>query len=252
MMEYCRQGGRVGKSWISAAPSSQPYTKERDVKSFDDIEILARGHHPDFDDRLTELGHAKSREELIAMPDDRWLAMMTRCVFQAGFVWKVIEAKWDGFEAAFDQFDPSRVSFYSDDDIARLASDTRIVRNGQKIIATVTNAGLVAELSAEHGGFGKFMADWPAGDQTGLMALLKKRGSRLSGMTAQYFLRFSGWGGWMLSKDVIAALIREGVVEKAPTSKAALASVETAFSKWSAASGRPRADISRILALSIG
>jgi 3-methyladenine DNA glycosylase Tag len=222
------------------------------VKTFAEIEDLARGHHADLDERLASHTYGKTRDELISMPDDRWLAMMTRCVFQAGFVWKVIEAKWEGFETAFDGFDPSRVSFYSDDDIARLASDTRIVRNGQKIIATVTNAGLVAELSAEHGGFGQFMADWPQGDQTGLMAVLKKRGSRLSGMTAQYFLRFSGWGGWMLSKDVIAALIRDGVVEKAPTSKAALAAVETAFSTWSAEAGRGRADISRVLALSIG
>ena len=30
---------------------------------------------------------------------------MTRAIFQSGFSWKVIEAKWPGFEEAFDGFD---------------------------------------------------------------------------------------------------------------------------------------------------
>ena len=50
----------------------------------------------------------KSPAELAAIPDDRWLAEITRCVFQAGFNWSVIENKWDGFETAFDGFDVSR------------------------------------------------------------------------------------------------------------------------------------------------
>ena len=33
----------------------------------------------------------KSPAEVAAIPDDRWLATMTRAVFQAGFSWKVIE-----------------------------------------------------------------------------------------------------------------------------------------------------------------
>lgn len=222
------------------------------MNSFSKIEDMARVHHPDLDARLAGHGRPRSPQEIADIPDDRWLSMMARCVFQAGFVWKVIEAKWPGFEAAFDGFDPVKVSFYSDDDVARLASDTRIVRNGQKILATVHNAGLVTDLSQEHGGFGRFLADWPAGDQPGLLELLKKRGSRLSGMTAQYFLRFSGWDAWILSKDVGAALVREGVVEKAPTSKTAIAKVQAAFTGWVAESGKSQSEISRVLALSTG
>lgn len=219
---------------------------------FADIEALAREHHPDLDDRLAAHGAPRPPQELADIPDDRWLSMMTRCVFQAGFVWKVIEAKWPGFEAAFDGFDPVKVSFYSDDDVARLVSDARIVRNGQKILATVHNAGFVADVSKEHGGFGRFMADWPADDQPGLLAVLKQRGSRLSGMTAQYFLRFSGRDAWILSRDVGKALVRAGVVDKAPTSKSAMAKVQAAMSGWTRESGRSQSEISRILALSVG
>jgi|GEM_PF-778820 len=145
------------------------------MQDFGAIEAMARGHQPYLDARLAAHGRPRSPQEMADTPDDRWLSMMTRCVFQAGFVWKVIEAKWSGFEAAFDGFDPVTVSFYSDDDVARLASDERIVRNGQKILATVHNAGFVADVSKEHGGFGRFMAEWPASDQPGLLELLKKK-----------------------------------------------------------------------------
>lgn len=222
------------------------------MNSIDTISEMARAHHPDLEARLAAHHGPKAAAELAAMPDDRWLSLMTRCVFQAGFVWKVIEAKWDGFEAAFDGFDPNRVSFYSDDDVARLASDERIVRNGQKILATVENAGMVAEISAQHGGFGRFMADWPAADQPGLLEFLGKRGSRLSGMTAQYFLRFSGWDAWILSGDVAKALVREGVLDKPAVSKTALRKAQEAIAAWAAESGKPQSEISRILAMSVG
>jgi 3-methyladenine DNA glycosylase Tag len=48
----------------------------------------------------------KPTAELAAIPDHRWLAEMTRGVFRAGFNWRVIDAKWPGFEAAFHGFDP--------------------------------------------------------------------------------------------------------------------------------------------------
>ena len=44
--------------------------------------------------------------ELEAMADDRYLSEVTRCVFKAGFVWRVIENKWPGFEDAFKGFVP--------------------------------------------------------------------------------------------------------------------------------------------------
>ena len=222
------------------------------MRSFEEIRALALGHHPDLDARLSEHQEPLTVGELRAIPDDRWLAEMTRRVFQSGFVWKVIEAKWDGFEAAFDGFDPARVSFYSDDDVARLVSDERIVRNGQKIMATIENAQMVQDVAAEHGSFGAFLASWPVEDQIGLLDYLGKKGSRLGGMTGQYLLRFGGWDAFILSADVTAALIREGVIDKAPTSRKARQAVQDAFNAWRAESGRPQSVISRTLALSTG
>jgi 3-methyladenine DNA glycosylase Tag len=178
---------------------------------------------------------------------------MTRCVFNAGFNWKVIDAKWDGFEAAFEGFDPTRLSFFADDLMDRLVSDARIVRNGQKIRATLENAKFVADTAREHGSFGAFLASWPADDQVGLLALLRRKGSRLGGATGQYFLRFAGWDAWITSRDVCAALMRERVLDSAEAQTArALKSVQHAFNHWHTESGLPYSQISRVLALSVG
>ncbi|MEO1091886.1 MAG: DNA-3-methyladenine glycosylase I [Pseudomonadota bacterium] len=194
----------------------------------------------------------KPAAALIATTDDRWLAGMTRCVFQAGFNWKVVNGMWPGFEEAFEGFDPRRWSMMSDDDLDRLVSDTRIVRHGAKIRSVQRNASLVCELSDTHGGAGTFFANSPPQNFVGLLDLLKTRGNRLGGQTAQYFLRSMGVDGFLLSKDGVAALIAAGVIDQSPTSKAAMAAVQGAYDRWSDETGLPLMAISRILGLSIG
>ena len=190
-------------------------------------------------------------EELAAIPDDRWLSMMTKRIFQSGFVWYVIEAKWPGFEDAFEGFEPRRVAMYGDEDLDRLISDARIVRNGAKIRSAIENAGFLTALAEEGGSAAKVFAAWPDEDYIGLLDMLKKRGSRLGGNTGQYVMRSMGKPAFVLSKDVVAALIREGVVDKPPTSKSALAAVQDAFSHWSQETGRDLSALSRILAASV-
>lgn len=223
------------------------------ARRFASVLKLAAGHHGGEKSVLAQSANTHSVRDLAAVPADRLLSVMTRCVFNAGFNWKVIEAKWDGFEAAFEGFDPGKLAFFGDEMLDRLVSDERIVRNGQKIKASLGNARFVAEVEAKEGGFGRFLANWPADDQVGLMDVLNRRGSRLGGATAQYFLRFAGWDAWIASGHVCAALVREGVLAKpAATSKGDLARLQAAINDYHADSGLPRAQISRLLALSVG
>jgi len=201
---------------------------------------------------IGESTQPKSPAELAAIPDDRWLAMMTRCIFQAGFNWKVIENKWPGFEEAFEGFDPPRWAFAPDEDLDALARDKRIVRNPQKINTVRDNAIFVCDLTKEHGSAGRFFADWPMTDQVGLLEVLKNRASRLGGNTAQYFMRFMGLDTFILSRDVTAALKLEGVIDKPATSKSAMKAVQQAFNAWAGETGRSRVQLSRILAMSAG
>ena len=197
------------------------------------------------------LPEPKSLDALRAIPDDRYLSMMATVIFRSGFSWKVVENKWPGFEEAFEGFDPHRVAMYADEELERLVSDKGIIRNGQKIKSVIDNAGFIVGLANEHGSAGSFFASWPADDFTGLWTYLKKNASRLGGNSGPLFLREMGWDTPMMSRDVVRVLIAEGVVDKAPTSQKALAAVQEAFNAWSAESGRPNAQISRIMAQSI-
>lgn len=223
------------------------------MRKFDDILGLAAQHHGSTKQVLEMAGNEFAVSDPKGVSDDRYLAEMAKAVFSAGFSWKVIRKKWPGFEAAFEGFQPNRVAFYADEDLDRLLSDAAIVRNGQKITATIENARFIVATTKEHGSFGTFLATWPVDDQAGLLTYLGKHGSRLGGATAQYFLRFSGYDNWIASKDVCAALMREGVLEKpTATSKTALKAIDSAITELQAQSGLPRAAISRVLALSVG
>lgn len=156
----------------------------------------------------------KSPEDLKSIPDDRWLAEMTKRIFQAGFSWQVIENKWPGFEDAVHQFDTGRCAMLSDEDIDSLLQNREIVRNGAKIATVPHNAAFLNELASEHGSAAAFFADWPTDDFAGLLTILKKRAKHLSGTAGQVFLRGMGKDGFMLGKDVIAALVSAGIIER--------------------------------------
>jgi 3-methyladenine DNA glycosylase Tag len=223
------------------------------MRSFDEILALAATHHGSPEAVLEKAANSHAVADPTTVSDDRYLATMTRCVFNAGFNWRVIEAKWDGFEAAFLGFNPHKVAFMSDEDLDRLVSDERIVRHGAKIRSTIENARFIVTEAEQHGSFGAFLAGWPAGDQAGLLAYLGKHGARLGGATGQYALRFSGHDAWIASGDVSAALVREGVLDQPKaTSKSTLKAVGEAINTLAEQSGRPRAVISRVLALSVG
>ncbi len=217
---------------------------------FDEIYEIAASRHGGADNLEASIPKPKPVDELIAMPEDRWLSTITKCVFQAGFNWKVIEAKWDGFETAFDGFDVGRCAFMDDEKFDALLQDTRIVRNGAKIATVCDNAAFLMELR-EEGGAGQVFGGWPSTDFIGLLEMLSERGSRLGGASAQYAMRFAGRDSFILSKDVTARLIAEGVVDKQPTSKKAMAAVQDAFNTWMDQSGRSLTEISRVLAMSL-
>jgi 3-methyladenine DNA glycosylase Tag len=190
---------------------------------------------------------------LAKLGDDRVLSEMAARVFSAGFVWSVIDNKWPGFEEAFLEFNPKRLLFQPAEFWEKLASDKRIVRNPQKITAVHHNARFVADIAREHGSFGKFLAQWPADDQVGLLELLAKRGARLGGRTGQYFLRFLGKDGFVVSGDVVACLRDAGLdIAENPTSKRDMKRVQDAFNGWAKETGLPRTHLSRICAMSIG
>ena len=158
------------------------------LKNFKEIKERAEYRKGGAKKLIALMPRVSSKKELISLGDDRYLAMMTKSINQAGFSWKVIEKKWPEFEEAFLGFDTFKLSYLSPDQWEAFTNDRRVVRNWQKIKALQDNVFFVREESRRHEGFGNFIANWPEDDQIGLMAHLKKKGSRLGGQSALWFL----------------------------------------------------------------
>src|SRR5210317_2194283 len=75
------------------------------------------------------------QDVLISRPDSYYLEEMTRSIFQAGFVWRVINSKWPTFREAFFDFDLNKLMKLNERDWENFVQDKRIVRNRQKIQA---------------------------------------------------------------------------------------------------------------------
>lgn len=189
--------------------------------------------------------------DIASLGDDRILSQFSKRVFQAGFNWSVVDNKWPGFEEAFHGFDIGRNAMMSDADLDAHLRDTRIIRHGAKILSVRDNAVFLSDLAREHGSAAAFFSGWPEDDLAGLWEVMKKRGSRLGGVTGQYALRFLGKDSFILSRSVVAALHRAGVVDGPATSKGAQRKVQAAFNAWAEESGESYTRMSRILALSV-
>ncbi len=59
---------------------------------------------------------------------------------QAGLSWITILRKRENYRRALDGFDPEKIARYGDADVARLLTDTGIVRNRLKIASAIANA----------------------------------------------------------------------------------------------------------------
>jgi len=191
-------------------------------------------------------------KELSKITDDRYLSMMTRCIFRAGFVWRIIDYKWPGFENAFANFNPLAVAHFSDERLEQLAQDPTIVRHFTKIVAVRNNAVYVLDQQRRHGSFAAFIAAWPTEDIVGLWLELKKQGSRLGGNSGPMMLRSMGKDTFLITKDVCDALVHHGFIDKfSVNSQRDLRRVQDIFNSLCEQSGRSLSEVSRILACTV-
>lgn len=203
------------------------------------------------DQLAAQLPSPRSALGLKRLPAERYLSEMSRAVFRAGFVWKIVDYKWQGMTEVLHGFDPVACAFQPDEALEALLQDERAIRHLVKLRSIRDNAAFILEVEKSHGSFGQYVAAWPVTDIVGLHADLKKRGSRLGGRTGQFFLRRVGKDTFCLTRDVVGALARQGIVDRQPTSRRDLRQVQAAFNEWQQQSGRPLCEISRILSCSI-
>jgi 3-methyladenine DNA glycosylase Tag len=224
------------------------------LRSFDKIFALAaerKGGRAALNKLLAET-QPRAPRAIAKLGDDRVLAAMTRAVFAGGFGWHIIGGKWPGFEAAFSGFDPYACAFLNDERLDALMRDRRIIRSPKKILGVPRNARFVLDLAAEHGGAARFFAAWPDAAFVDLNEIIRKRGVGFGFENAARFLRGIGKPAFIASPDVVAALVREGVLDRPSAGKKALVKMQAAFNHWSAESGHDLTTLSRVLAMSGG
>jgi DNA-3-methyladenine glycosylase I len=116
---------------------------------------------------------AEGSELMIAYHDREWgvpvhddqklFEYMLLDTFQAGLSWAIILNKREGFRKAFDNFDAEKIARYTSHKVERLLADPGIIRNGQKIRATVANARAFLQIQKEFGSFDAFIWQFVGG-----------------------------------------------------------------------------------------
>ena len=76
---------------------------------------------------------------------------------QAGLSWSKILKRRKTYRKAFDNFNPVKISKYTDKDVKRLLADEWIIRNKLKVSAAINNAKRFLEVKKEFGSFNKYI-----------------------------------------------------------------------------------------------
>lgn len=189
--------------------------------------------------------------QLKKLTDADCLSNMSRRIFQAGLSRQVIDNKWPGFIDVFHDFDIHFNRMMSDDALASLMDEKRIVRHWGKIQSVRHNAQTIHEFNEEQGGFVNTLAEWPSDNIVEFWHVLKKQFKQLGGLSGPYFLRRVKKDTFLLTGDVIRALDYWGAVNETPKNKKQLSHVQDCINHWQQESNRPYCQISMILALSV-
>jgi 3-methyladenine DNA glycosylase Tag len=135
---------------------------------------------------MEELLPRKAPAKICPQSLSDYFEVLTKAVFKSGISWGVIEARWGGVSAAFEGFDPTRVAVFTPETVEQLMRDARMVRNRDKIEATVGNAAAIISLEREHGGFRNYLRSLGDFDET--VSHLTSRFRCLGDSGAYFFL----------------------------------------------------------------
>jgi DNA-3-methyladenine glycosylase I len=122
---------------------------------------------------MTRCPWSQSNQLLIAYHDTEWgvplhdddklFEFLILDAFQAGLSWAIVLNKREGLRRAFSNFSADKVAQYDDQDIARLLADTGIIRNKQKILASIGNAKQFLAVQQEFGSFDNYIWQFTSG-----------------------------------------------------------------------------------------
>ena len=91
--------------------------------------------------------------------DDGYLyEMLLLESFQAGLSWECVLNKRAAFQKAYNNFNIDKVILYENEKVSSLLSDSGIIRNKRKIIASINNSKIFKSIVAEFGSFYSYLS----------------------------------------------------------------------------------------------
>jgi DNA-3-methyladenine glycosylase I len=95
--------------------------------------------------------------------DTKLFEFLVLDAMQAGLSWKTVLHKRDNFRKAFDNYDIKKIASYDDKKFEELLLDKGIIRNRQKINASIQNAKAFLEVQKEFGSFDAYIWQFVGG-----------------------------------------------------------------------------------------
>jgi DNA-3-methyladenine glycosylase I len=160
--------------------------------------------------------------------DRRIFEFLTLEGAQAGLSWYIVLRKREAYREAFGQFDPEKVAGYTKRELISLLKNPGIIRNKQKIVATVNNAQCFLKVQAEFGSFDRYiwsfvdgkpilhklrrLKDYPATstESDALSKDLKQRGFKFVGSTICYaHMQATG----MINDHIVGCFRRNEIID---------------------------------------
>jgi DNA-3-methyladenine glycosylase I len=116
---------------------------------------------------MVRCGWCAATPEYIAYHDEEWgfpvrddrrlFEKLSLEGFQSGLSWLTILRKRESFRKAFANFEAEKVARFTPKKVEQLLQDAGIVRHRGKIMATINNAGRVADLVDEFGSLANYV-----------------------------------------------------------------------------------------------
>lgn len=109
---------------------------------------------------LTKRDYIEYHDSEWAVPvheDRRLFEFLVLEAAQAGLSWYTVLRKREHYRIAFDHFDPEKVARYGEPQVAALLSNPGIIRNRQKVLAAIQNAGRFLEVQEAFGSFATYI-----------------------------------------------------------------------------------------------
>lgn len=103
---------------------------------------------------------------------------------QAGLSWETVLNKRENYRKAFANFDPVKVSKFTDKHVEKLMQNAGIIRNRLKINSVITNAKAYLQLKKEGLSFNDYLRSFK--DANAMSKDLKKRGFKFVGSIICY------------------------------------------------------------------